>query len=670
MMTDDTTLLREYAGRNSEEAFTALVSRHVNLVYSVALRQVRDPLMAEEITQAVFIILARKAKSLGAKTILPGWLCRAARNVSANTLTMQRRRQRREQEAYMQSILNSGGDAPSQPTDEEIWNRIAPLLDDALARLGQKDHDALVLRFFENKSLGEVGAAIGASEDTARMRVNRALEKLRKFFTKRGVSSTAETIAGTISANSIQAAPVALAKTVTAVALAKGAAVSGSTLALVKGTMKTMAWLKMKFALAWGSAIVVAGVATSVLVTNSNSTETGNTPTETQLRQLFDSAARVVPAKMRVVSLHTMEETPPSKAEIQRVADAWRKIEERAWAGAPESVRTNKIEESVRTRLETMTGKHYEKIQEWKSGLSYREDVADGWESLEQAAQKTNFDVTRINLVNPTNDAASMREIMYAIKSFRTRDGGALYTEAGAWRGVGSEDQVAFAVATALASGESIRRKASDEGQKMMLDEEKLKRILSGQDSAFKISVAETETDGESRLVFEFKPLLKSKIFGAAEVLIECVKTNFNRITRTEVKSPTGKIQFSSTRAEFDERDFPHEYRVIENGDGGYTTNLFSIQEADLAAHFSDDDVFRVEPRKDFGVVVDTGGKPVIKSYPDGITPKRIVDVSDIVADLNTKKPAHRHRLFFAAVIAFVSILSFASWRHFKKAKN
>ena len=147
MLNDDMTLLREYARHNSEEAFAALVSRHVNLVYSVALRQVRDPHLAEEITQAVFIILARKAESLGEKTILPGWLCRTARYASANALTMQRRRQHREQEAYMQSILNE----PVDPA--ETWNQIAPLLDGAMEQLGQKDHDALVLRFFENKIL-------------------------------------------------------------------------------------------------------------------------------------------------------------------------------------------------------------------------------------------------------------------------------------------------------------------------------------------------------------------------------------------------------------------------------------------------------------------------------------------------------------------------------------
>jgi len=262
-MNDDLTLLRQYARTNSESAFATLVARHVNLVYSVALRQTRDAHLAEEIMQAVFIILARKADSLGDKTILAGWLCRTARYASTNALTIQRRRQSREQEAYMQSTLN---EAENESALGATWTQIAPLLDGAMEQLGQKDHDALVLRFFENKTFAEVGATLGASEDAAKMRVNRALEKLRKFFTKHGVSSTTAIIAGTISANSVQAAPVALAKSVTVVAIAKGAAASGSTLTLIKGALKIMAWTKAKTAIVMGVAIIFATGATMITV--------------------------------------------------------------------------------------------------------------------------------------------------------------------------------------------------------------------------------------------------------------------------------------------------------------------------------------------------------------------------------------------------------------------
>ena len=258
MPTDDMVLLREYARRNSEEAFATLVARHINLVYSVALRRARDPHLAQEITQAVFIILARKAAALGPKTILPGWLCRTARYASANALTIQRRRQRREQEAHLQSILNE-----SEPS---AWPLIAPLLDGAMEQLAQKDHDAVVMRFFEGRNFKEVGAALGATEDAAKMRVNRALEKLRKFFTKRGVVSTTAIIAGAISANSIQAAPIVLAKSVTSVAIAKGAAASGSTLALIKGALKLMAWTKAKTTLV--ATVVILGTGTTAVVLN------------------------------------------------------------------------------------------------------------------------------------------------------------------------------------------------------------------------------------------------------------------------------------------------------------------------------------------------------------------------------------------------------------------
>jgi RNA polymerase sigma factor (sigma-70 family) len=257
MLNDDLTLLRDYSRNQSESAFASLVERHINLVHSVALRQVRDPHLAEDVTQAVFIILAHKSGTLGDNTILSGWLCRVTRYVSSRALRGEWRRQQREQEAYMQSAL-------TEPQSEN-WVQIAPLLDAAMEKLDRKDHDALVLRFFENKNFSEVGLALGASEDTARMRVNRALEKLRKFFTKRGIDSTTAVIAEQISANSVLAAPVALAKTVTAVAIAKGATASISTLTLIKGALKIMAWTKAKTVVVAGAVLILAAGTTVVV---------------------------------------------------------------------------------------------------------------------------------------------------------------------------------------------------------------------------------------------------------------------------------------------------------------------------------------------------------------------------------------------------------------------
>ena len=248
------TLVREFAASQSEPAFAALVERHIGLVHSAALRQVDDAHLAEEITQAVFIILARKAVSFGSKTILSAWLYRTTRYAAADALKTRRRRQIREQEAYMQSTLN-------QP-DAEAWTQLAPLLDDTMAELGETDRTVLVLRFFENKSAREIAGALQMEESAAQKRVTRALEKLRARFAKRGVTLTATVIAGAVVANSVQAAPAGLVVTVTTAA-AKGSSISATITTLVKGTMKTMTWLKMKFAIGVGGvALLASGVAT------------------------------------------------------------------------------------------------------------------------------------------------------------------------------------------------------------------------------------------------------------------------------------------------------------------------------------------------------------------------------------------------------------------------
>ena len=260
-MTDisDADLLRQYAHDQSSAAFTTLVERHINLVHSVAFRHTDNQQYAEDITQAVFIILARKASSLGHKTILPGWLYHTARLTAANFQRSENRRIQREQEAYMQSTLQES--AP-----DLLWTELCPMLDLAMSKLGTHDRDALVLRYYQKKSLAEVGVAMGLEERTAQKRIQRALEKLRGFFAKQGVNSTTEDIAQTISINSIQAAPIALAKSVAAVAMFKGATATGSTLTLVKGAMKIMAWQKIKIAVVFGAAAILAAGTTAMAV--------------------------------------------------------------------------------------------------------------------------------------------------------------------------------------------------------------------------------------------------------------------------------------------------------------------------------------------------------------------------------------------------------------------
>jgi len=246
----DSDLLERFRKSESDDAFANIVDRYIHLVHSVALRHTANPHHAEEITQAVFIILARRAGSLGPKTILSGWLYTAARLTSANFLRSEMRRSRREQEAFMQSTLE-------ETPQEALWPEFSPLLDTAMARLKPSDRDALVLRYFENKSLPEVGKLLGVGERAAQKRVGRALEKLQRLFAKRGVAATVAIIAAEISSHSVQAASFGLATKITATA-ATGSAVAASTLALVKGTIQVMTWLKTKMAVAVGSVTLLA----------------------------------------------------------------------------------------------------------------------------------------------------------------------------------------------------------------------------------------------------------------------------------------------------------------------------------------------------------------------------------------------------------------------------
>jgi RNA polymerase sigma factor (sigma-70 family) len=235
---NDWQLLRDYVERGAEDSFRTLVDRHLRLVHGAAVRQTRDAQLAEEITQAVFILLARKARSFRRDVILPGWLFRTTRFVATRAVRSEHRRQRREQEAL----------AVPQPlqTTETVAPRLLRLLDEALGGLPAKDRDAVLLRFMQDQSHREVGAALGLGEETAKKRVQRALERLRRFFAHRGINVPVAVLAAVLTEAAAQAAPAGLAAQVATQSLAGGAAGGALLPELVRETLSAWRWAKLK----------------------------------------------------------------------------------------------------------------------------------------------------------------------------------------------------------------------------------------------------------------------------------------------------------------------------------------------------------------------------------------------------------------------------------------
>ena len=257
-MTPDSELLDRYARTRSEDAFAELVRRHVNLVYSAALRQVNgDAHLAQDVAQMVFTDLARKAGSLARRESLTGWLYTSAHYAASKIVRTENRRRDRE-EKFMREPTNESraGFQPAQSAPEADWEKVRPALDDAMHELKESDRESLLLRYFENRQFAEVGAKLGLNENAARMRVERALEKLRAIFVKRGIT-TAAALASVISANAVQMAPAGLAATLATTSIA--AVGTGTAFTLLKFMTATQIKLGL-------SALVVAGAATALVV--------------------------------------------------------------------------------------------------------------------------------------------------------------------------------------------------------------------------------------------------------------------------------------------------------------------------------------------------------------------------------------------------------------------
>jgi len=236
-MVSDLELLDQYARQDRQEAFATVLDRHLKLVYSAALRQVRSPELAEEVAQSVFADLARNSAKLAPDTVVAAWLYQVTRRTAIDVVRRESRRQLREQIAVDTNQMN-----PNSPE----WTAIEPLLDEAMEALDPPDRTAILLRYFQGKSLREVGQSLGTSEDAAQKRVSRALDHMREFFSKRGKTVGAGALAAVISANAAQSAPLGL----------KGAILAGAALvgagAPISGTIavsKTIAMTTLQKAL-------------------------------------------------------------------------------------------------------------------------------------------------------------------------------------------------------------------------------------------------------------------------------------------------------------------------------------------------------------------------------------------------------------------------------------
>lgn len=248
---DDQQLLQEYTDRGSEEAFRALVDRYLGLVYSAAHRQVHDDGLAKDVSQAVFFLLARKAGGMPRQSRLSGWLYQTTCFVARRALRSENRRREREHLASAMHITESH-------TQDKSWNEVSQHLDWAMSRLGAKDRQALLVRYFEQRTHRDVAAELGVGEEAAKKRIQRALEKLRVLLSRAGVGVSLVALGTLLAEYSVQAAPGGLSACMVppTAASAGGVAVPSASVRLVEETVRAWRWAR----LTWGAATSMIGV--------------------------------------------------------------------------------------------------------------------------------------------------------------------------------------------------------------------------------------------------------------------------------------------------------------------------------------------------------------------------------------------------------------------------
>lgn len=322
---DDAQLLRRYAETADQAAFATLVERRLPLVYSAALRQVGgDAHLARDVAQSVFADLARKAEALAGRPVLAGWLYTSACYAAAKIVRAEQRRRRREQEATAMDELTRS-DAP--PAD---WAALRGVIDAAMRELKERDREAVLLRFFENRGFAEIGERLRLGENGARMRVERALDKLHAALARRGIRSSAAALGAVLAAEAVAAAPGGLASAIAAAAPAASAA--GGAAGLLMSVTK-LQW-------AAGAVVLAAGVLTGVVQQRANAALERDVAGLRAVADEIDAEHR----RLRAPSAGSDErerlraeadELPELQRRLRMRSDEWRKWQEASAAAKP-----------------------------------------------------------------------------------------------------------------------------------------------------------------------------------------------------------------------------------------------------------------------------------------------------------------------------------------------